>query len=195
MAPSRRWLLLTFLALAVWFSLFGFAWSTIGGPYNSVIGRASAFAWRVLSISDATYVQATAEEIELKVIRPLPDGRTLEIPYYFSGYFQVSLGLVVALFIATPKVRFGRKALWCLVTAVVLCAFHVVFLVSILHVEIARQVLPHLGVPSGGDVEWINRLLAIAKHLVPVTLWGGALLLMWRRRSHQGASTRKPQAT
>jgi len=179
--PSRRWLLLSILVVVLWFAAFGSAWSTIGGPYNAAVGHGAVALWRFFAVSDAAYTQATAEEIELTVYRPLPNGQLVRIPYVFSGYFQVSCVLVVALFIVTPKLAVGRKVVWCSLTLVALYAFHVVYLVSMLHIGIAREVLPQIGIPSRGVDEWLYRLLAIAKHLVPVLLWAGAALWMWRR--------------
>jgi len=183
---DRRRFAVSILIVAVWFTGFGFGWRHVGGGYNTAIGHASVLVWRMLATSEASFVRASSREISLLVERPLPDGNLLRIPYSYSGYFQVSVALVVALFILTPVFSAVSRLLACLAVLPCMFVFHAFYLTWSLRIGIARSVLPQLGIDASQSVQWTYRLLALAKFVIPLMLWGLAIFVLlkaMRRRT------------
>ncbi len=190
MRLSARKLLMFGIKLLLVVILFASAWAYFAPTYNFLIARAVA---GVGSVTGATIevTEVAADLIALKIYLPW---HKVTIEYEYEGYFHFNLGLLLALFLATPLRRFSQKLRLTLIALSLMIVFHIVFLVTSASILDPCLKIP-LRCPGGRDwYRWLDRFMATSKNLLPVLLWALLTFRYWFPKPTARTTAPAPQS-
>jgi hypothetical protein len=164
----------------VFFILIALIWPFVTPVYNTLIVGIARPVFSLVERSDVTVVQAQGASIF--IYRDEPGMRE---PAPFSDYSRyVYFGLVplLALFLATPNLRWWKRAQLTLMGFALLAFFHVIYLVGSVELTYVFVGCSAVGAVAYRFLDWAQVLLRILWEVSPVIIWTLLTFKYWGRR-------------
>ena len=180
MRLSARSLLSISTKLVIGLVIFTLIWPYGAPPYNYLVATMTTVLAHMMGRNiNISKVDAHSIVLDVEFRFKLPQEERpikIKIEYEYEGYFHFNLGLLLALFAATPFLKFSQRMRHLLIALIAIIIFHIFFLyISATVVDpCVRNVIP---CTERTWYRWLDRFMAAGKNLFPVFLWA---LLTWR---------------
>lgn len=148
------------------------AWTAVAPPYAAAVATVARPAFHGVESDDVTVLNAQGDS--LWAYRRVGADRVAPF-MVFDRYAFFAVVPLLALFVATPGLRLGRRALYALGATCVLFVVHVAYVVASVELSYAAAGLADGGSPAA---QWIVR---VAWEAAPIIIWLAFTARAWVR--------------
>jgi hypothetical protein len=164
-----RFALVFVAALAV----LAVAWTVAAPQYGAAVSAAAQPLFRVVEHPNVTVLSVEADEVW--AFRRVGEDRVAPF-MFFDRYAFFAVVPLLALFLATPSLRWGRRAALAAGGVVALFAVHVLYVVA--SVELSYSAA---GLAAGGTREIAQLAVRLLWEASPIVIWLAFTIGAWRR--------------
>lgn len=166
---AGRFALVFVAALAV----LAVAWTVVAPPYGTAVSAAAQPLFRVVERPNVTVLSAEADKVW--AFRRVGEDRVAPF-MFFDRYAFFAVVPLLALFLATPSLRWGRRAALAAGGVAALFAVHVLYVVA--SVELSYSAV---GLAAGGTQETSQVAVRLLWEASPIVIWLAFTIGAWRR--------------
>jgi hypothetical protein len=166
---AARFALVFVTALAV----LAVAWTVVAPRYDAAVSAAAQPLFRAVERPNVTVLSVRADEVW--AFRRVGEDRVAPF-MFFDRYAFFAVIPLLALFLATPNLRWGRRAALTASGLTALFAFHVLYVV--VSVELSYSAA---GLAAGGTREIAQLAVRLLWEASPIVIWLAFTIGAWRR--------------
>ena len=180
--PQSTTHLLRFAAtFLVCFVLVSFLWLFVSPIYNRVIVAVTNAVLPLVEHPSMTRVGAEGESVLVYRDEPGAQGGRLFLKFA-TRYVYLAFVPLLALFLATPKLRVVRRIKLALIGLIILACFHITYLIAAVRLGYIFVGLSKVGRAEYCFCDWMQVLLRILWEVAAVLIWWALTFRYWWKR-------------
>lgn len=169
------------LRFVLYFALVAALWPFVVPAYNHAIVACAGVAFSIVEEPNVT--QLVAHEDEIRVMRRDPAGADVRPFSVFTRYVYVGLVPLLTLLLATPRIRWLKRAKLLVLGVLLLALFHVIYVVLAIRLSYVSYGLTQVGVARWYFYDWVQVLFRVVWDIIAILIWVGLTFRIWRPRT------------